>query len=79
LPKALQIAVGLAREGLSSSEPETHRAGALLLVALRDLAEVLRKRFLPVESDDCEVVFESFAKHHGPARRQPRVTRNEAQ
>ncbi|HEX3877844.1 MAG TPA: potassium channel family protein, partial [Bryobacteraceae bacterium] len=47
LPKALQIAVGLAREGLSSSEPETHRAGALLLVALRDLAEVLRKRFLP--------------------------------
>jgi hypothetical protein len=67
LPQVLPIAVSLAREGLSSSEPGTHRGAAILLVALRDLSELLRLRFISVESDDCERVFEAYARHHSPA------------
>jgi hypothetical protein len=67
LPQVLPVAVSLAREALPSSEPSVHRGGAILLVALRDLADLLRSRYVSIESDDCGRVFEAYARHHSPA------------
>jgi hypothetical protein len=69
LPMWLPTALQLAREAISEKESlATERAGALLMVALRDLAEVLRIRFVEADSDDCEVVFKAYADHHSPAK-----------
>lgn len=68
LPHSLKIAVALANEGLSSEDFGTRRAAALLMMALRDLAETLRARFISVERSDCESVFDAYAERHAPAR-----------
>lgn len=69
LPAAARIALSLAKGALSSPDPETHRASALLLIALRDLAEILRSRFVPTQGQDFEDVFQRYAEHHSPIRR----------
>jgi ion channel len=68
LPKVLPYLLRLAEGGLIPDKPLTiRRAAAVLLLALRDLADTLRERFLKVEGQDCAAIFEAYAQHHRPA------------
>lgn len=68
LPMALPYLLRLAESGLAPNEPMAiRRASAVLRLALRDLADTLRERFLKVETQDCAAVFEAYAQHHRTA------------
>jgi hypothetical protein len=67
LPKVLPYALGLAEHGLLPDKPMTmQRAAAVLRLALRDLADTLRERFLDSDSHECAAVFDAYARHHSP-------------
>lgn len=68
LPKVLPFVVRLVESGMVSDKPMTmQRAAAVLQLALQDLADILRERFVKVEGRDCASVFEAYAQHHRPA------------
>lgn len=67
LPQVLPYALGVAENGLLPDKPiAMQRAAAVLRLALRDLADTLRERFVDSESHECAAVFKAYAQHHTP-------------
>jgi hypothetical protein len=65
LPRGLPYLVRLAELGLAQQNNEgTQRSAALLRISLRDLAEALRGRFVTSAAENCEAVFQAYARHH---------------
>ncbi len=65
LPAALPYALRVANAGMSEQNSERTRLSAQLLrLALGDLAAILRGRFVDSPTEDCEAVFQSYARHH---------------
>jgi hypothetical protein len=67
LPTVLPYLLKVAEVGLTAeNNPWTRRAAGLLRLALKDLSDILRAKFLETDSDDCAVVFQAYAEHHRP-------------
>jgi Ion channel len=61
LPHLLRLANAAMAE---RNHEHTRRSAALLRLSLRDLAEALRGRLVSSASEDCEAVFQAYARHH---------------
>jgi Ion channel len=68
LSRVLPHVLRLANTALVDTNNErTRNSAALLRLALQDLAETFRARFVHSPNEDCEAVFQAYAQHHTPA------------